>query len=315
MDLYGNLLAINNAPDRMRARQLRRARRRAEIYDRIGDAIGDTRVMEAAISWSIQQHDPERGAGSPIGSQHPGQAAIGAVHRALAEFNLPTTYDTRWVGTQRFAGSGPHRVDDGVIAVELTMHSLSGIDRTVDIPVIVKEGRLLEPVVLIDQGVTRAMTQQTFDDILRQATFTAEVPDRRTMFSPPPDERRPPNIVPLVRPGMFGFGPVNRQLTASYIRSAMSGQYETDLPSFNAMRDDPPPHIQWAEQPPPAIAPGDSVSLREGVDIVGRDGQRWHIESGTQGQVQRDVCGNGDCYTVFFPDHGFTVKVRGDLLR
>jgi hypothetical protein len=314
MDLHGDILAINNAPDRIRARRLRRQRRKAEVYQHLGAAIGRTRAVEAAASWALQKHDPEVAAGRPIGSQHPGLAAVAAVRTALSEFSLPTTYETRYLGMNRLSGRGASHIDDGVLTVEVTLHSLSGIDRALDVPVIVKEGRVLEPVCIVDQNVIRAMTQQTFDDIMSQLTFTAKIPDRRTMFSPPPETRHPAREVPLVRPGMFGLAPVNRQLTAAYVQSAVRGHYVTELPSFSAMRAEAPDHTDVGERPPPSIAPGDKVELSQAVDVVGRDGQRWHVDAGTSGQVQRDMCGDGKCYYVFFPDLGFSAVVRGDSL-
>jgi hypothetical protein len=234
-DVFGNILAINNAPDRIRARQENRMRRRQQLHSRIAGAIGDTRAVQSAVRWNLYSKNPSEDAGAPIGSQHPGQAAVLAVRAALSEYNLPTQYETRWVGTSREAGRGPHHIDEGVITIEVAMHSLSGVDRYVDIPVMVREGRVLEPVCIIDRGIIKAMTQQTFDQIMDDATFTAPIPDRRNMFSPPPGvERRPPARVPLLRPGMFGFSPINRQLSAAYVKSAMQGHYAAGMPSFQS---------------------------------------------------------------------------------
>jgi hypothetical protein len=319
MDLYGNLWAINNTPDRIRARQLKRARRKALVHDRIGDAIGDTRCMQAAVQWNMHSRDPGDAVGVPIGSQHPNQAAILAVRDALSEYRLPLSYETRPVGFVRESGHGAHAMTDGTIVVEVAFRSLSGIDHTVDVPVIVTASRVLEPVCLIDQGIVKAMAQETFDEILDERTFHAAVPDRRTMFSPPPEERRPPVQMPLVRPGMFGFGPTNRLMTAGFVQSAMRGQYVADMPSFStarvAMEEDAPDHRQWAERPVPGIRAGDKVTLRQGIDVVGRDGQRWHLTAGTEGQVQRSMCGTDDCYYVFFPEMGWSAKINGEYLK
>lgn len=315
MDLYANLHAINSTPEKNEARQERRARRRELVHARIAEALGHSQTVEAALQWALYQHDPSEDPGVLIGQQHPGQVAITAVRQALSEFNLPTTFEARWVGTQRFAGRGPHHVTDGIITIEVGLHSMSGIDRVIDVPVIVRAGRVLEPACVIDRGEIRAMTQSTFDDLFEQGTFLTQVPNRRTMYSPPPEARHPSREVPLVRPGMFGTSPINKQLTAAYVKAAVTGIAASDLPHFEAMRDSAPDHLDRAEMPLPDIAGGDDVTLSRAINVVGRDGQRWHLEKGTRGQVQRDMAGDGRYYYVFFPEIGFSAKIGADALR
>lgn len=309
MDLFGQLQQINQAPERVRGRQLRRARRRAEIYDRVASAIGPTKAVDAAVRWSLHAHDPNEDLGVAIGHQHPAQVAITAVRQALSEFNMPTDYSVRWVGSTRTGGRGPHQMSDGVIKTEVALRSTSGVNRVIDVPIVVRQGRALAPVVFIDQGVVRAMTQSAFDDLFAQGTFLIEAPQRETMYSPPPQERRAPQQVPLVRPGMFGLSPINKQLTAAYVRSAMTGQYVADLPDLADACD-------WnrAEQPVPDVRGGDAVTLSQNLDVVSRDGQRWHLAAGTEGQVQRDVAGDGRQYVVFFPEVGFSVQLGADAI-
>ena len=215
MDLYGDLHAILNTPERLQAKAMRRQARQEAIYDHIGEAIGETRAFQAAVHWSLHSHDAANAAGMPMGHQHPGVAAHHAVAKALGEFDIPTTYHIRFAGMKRFKGRGAHRMDTGVVTMELALQSLSGHKDFLDIPVIVKEGRVFEPVCLIYNQNLRAMTQHTFDDIFKRGEFTAKVPDRKNMYSRPPGEAHgESHRVPLVRPGMFGFAPSNRQLRA-----------------------------------------------------------------------------------------------------
>jgi hypothetical protein len=179
----------------------------------------------------------------------------------------------------------------------------------------VKNSRVLEPAGVVDRGEIRAMTQSTFDDLFEQGTFHTQVPNRGTMYSPPPEDRRTPQEVPLVRPGMFGLSPINKQLTAAYVKSAMRGHYVSDMPSYQAMRDDAPEHLDRAEMPPASVAAGDDVSLTRAINVVGRDGQRWHLDKGTKGQVQRDMEGDDRFYYVFFPELGFSARIGADALR
>jgi len=226
MDLYGDIQAINDAPDLVRARSLRREARRAAIYDNIGEAIGPTRAFEAAVQWSLKSHDADSSAGAPIGSQHPGVAAHHAVAAAMGEFHIPTTYQIRFAGMKRFKGRGAHRMVDGVVTMEMTLRGLSGHQDFVDVPVIVKEGRVFEPVCVIHHQNIRAMTQHTFDDILKRGEFTSKIPDRKTMYSGPPSGQQATKEVPLVRPGIYGVSPMNRSIKSN--KSANQG-VETHL--------------------------------------------------------------------------------------
>jgi len=317
-DMFGNILAINNAPARVRSRQANRQRRRELIHSRIAGAIGDTRCVRAAVQWSLDSRDASESTGMPIGSQHPGQAAIIAVQGALAEYDIPTEHKLRWIGSARTGGRGPHHMDAGVVTVELALRSLSGVDRTVDVPVMVQEGRVQAPVCLIDRGIIKTITQQTIDDIFDSGTFTASIPDRLTMFSPPSDiPRQAPVQVPLLRPGMFGFAPVNRQISAAYVRSAMRGQYVEALPDFQAMqhRAEEQDHLDIAERDQESLAAGDETSLKQALDVVARDGSRWSLSAGTKGQVQRDMDGHGQNFYVFFPELGWSAVIPRDALR
>lgn len=311
MDFFGDVNARNFSRERVEARSLRRMQRSAIFRATLQDAG----TRNAQMAWALQPRNPDEDPGFQIGSQHPGQAAIIAVRQTLSEFNLPTEMRARFIGMHRYSGRGAHAIDDGVVNIEVAFRSLSGVDHAIEVPVNVHNGRVLAPVMFLDRGEFRAMTQTAFDDILDRSTFLADAPNRVNMFSPPPEDRRPPIRTPIVRPGMFGFSPINKQLTAAYVRSAISGHYVTDLPAFNAMREDPPDHIQPGERPPPSIGPGDKIRLKKGIDVVARDGQRYHLTSGTSGEVLRDIAGDGFEYYVRFPEIAYVARVRGELIE
>jgi hypothetical protein len=312
MDFMSWVNAINQSPARIAQRQAHRAQRLA-AFSRIGEALAGSRA--AQLSWALEPHDPQEEGGFPVGLQHPGQAAILAVRNAIAEYSIPVEVRTRFIGMQRYSGRGPHQMDDGEVVVEMSFRTLSGVDRFLYVPVRVINGHVLEPAFLIDRGVQRVMCQSTFDDLIKMGTFNAEIPQRETMYSPPPDQRQAPKTVPIVRPGMFGLSPINKQIKGQLIRSAIQNNYVEPLrPLVQAMRDEAPDHLDRAEMPPEKIQAGDNVKLKKGVDIPGRDGFRWHLTKGTKGQVQRDMEGDGRYYYVYFPEVSFTARVRGDLI-
>lgn len=308
MDFFGRLHAINHTPDRIQARQQNRAARRAQVFARIGEAIGETHV--AQLSFALESQDPNQARGIPVGRGHPGQAAVLAVRNALSEYDLPTDLRVRCTGMQRYSGQGAYQMEAGIVNVEVGMRSLSGIDRTIDIPVMVRDGHILEPVCFFHQGEQHVIAQNALDNLIDRVTFSTTPPDRRNMYSPPPEDRHPMKKVPLIRPGLFGIGPTNRSLTAAYIQSAMRGSYVAPLPAYRAVRE----LEQCDEAPPPKIAAGDSVTLKRGIDIVGRGGVRLHLGKGTRGDVKHDVAGDGCEYFVYFDDLGGCIRVRGDDL-
>lgn len=317
MDLYGELHAMNHTPERVAARRSRRAARR-DVFSFVGEAVGHNAQMD----WALEHRDRT---GTPVGHQHPGLAAILAVRTAVAAFDLPGDFRTRYVGMKRFSGRGGHGITDGIINIELSFRSMTGVDRTVDIPVMVHEGRVLEPAVLVDQGEMRAIAKSTFDDLVSRGTFYAPVPARPTMYSPPPEARRPVKNNPIVRPGMFGTAPLNRALTAAYVRSAVRGQYVGPLLDFETARAaaavvaedartrapawDGEPEAAWVG----AAAPTDDVRLAHAVDVVDRGGGRWHLAKGTRGRIEHDIFGDGKAFYVAFPGIG-TFSVDDDAL-
>jgi hypothetical protein len=212
MDLYGEIYAMNHTPEANRGRQLRRARRKAEIHDQIANALNYTALERTAVSWNLRPHRHEDAI--PIGNQHPGHVAVMAVDQALSEFVFPQPPELRFAGMKRVSGQGQHGLEEGVLVVEAVLKSLSGPEHVVDIPVQVHEGRAIFPQVLLENGVVRVLTQNTFDDIIKRGEFMIRLPDRSNMFGRPPDRSHPMPEVPLLRPGMFGLAPVNRALVA-----------------------------------------------------------------------------------------------------
>ena len=243
MDLMAAIQEFNASPEQIRARQARRAVREEHLYDRLGEALGrpsavrldpeaeQTRALIAEIDalsrtaagWNMPIEQGMKD-GQALGNQHPGAAAILIVRRALSEYEIPTEVDLRYHGIKRASGHGAYNVDEGIVFVQATLHSISGPRHHIDIPVIIREGRVLAPSILLHEGSPRILTQHTFDDIIGRGEFTAKMPDRPTMFAPPPDKdaaARPRREVPRVAPGMFKVLP-----SRTLIRGAITGVHQ-----------------------------------------------------------------------------------------
>lgn len=330
MDLHGRLYALNHTPERVAARQQRRASAHDGWRAAIGDAVGATRTSGAhrtastrtsQLSWALESHDAvnDAHAGVAIGAQHPGTAAIAAVRGVLGSFSLPVPVSVRYLGMSRASGRGGHEIGEGTVHTELSFRTLSGVNRSVDVPVSVVAGHVLAPVVMLDQGYHYPITQDALTDLLRTGTFMMDAPTRETMYSPPPDAPRPPQRAPLIRPGLFGLGPSGRPLVAAYIASAVRGTAVAPLVPFAAARAAATMEsdsASWdpAERPVEGPMAGDDVTLTRALDVTTRGGERWHLTQGTEARVVRDAEGDGRWYYVWFPEINFTTRVPGDAL-
>lgn len=169
-----------------------RAQRRAERlskYEGLG-AIVQERTAE--LKWYLGA-DSEDGTAIRAG-EHPGTAALSVAGATLAQFDMPSGYNIQYKGMSRTSGRGQHAMDEGTITVGVIAPARSGIKAYFDIPLIVKNSRIIDPSVLMHQGLPRILAQSTFDDIFGQKEFHAPPADRSTMFSPPPSKEEAQEI-------------------------------------------------------------------------------------------------------------------------
>jgi hypothetical protein len=291
-DLQKSLYEANHTDEANRGRQARRARRQRELYEPLAEAMQQSRT--AGIKWNI---DEDGGEWHPLDrNQHPGQAAILAVQAVLKDFNLPATYNLRYGGMKRSSGQG-NAIDAGLIYVEMAMESVSGHKSIIDIPVVVREAKMLSPAYLLHNGEQRVFTQSAFDDILKRGTFYEKEHDRANMYAPPVEGAAAGRQVPLMRPGLYGQG-MNRLIHASHDAGAGS-----ELA-----------HIDDAERENPPIMVGDEVKPTEELVVYGRNGVTWTIPSKEKGLVLFDN-GAGRSYKVWWEELGFHAVIPGDMLK
>lgn len=322
MDLYGTLQQINQQPHRVRGRQVRRQARACEIRTALRPIVAASPAVTATIKWNQQVQDAFGDNGSPIGSAHPGVAGVQAVRRVLEQFELPQQPEVWYEGMNRQSGRGGYQMRDGELMIGVRMRSMTGADRVISVPVVVREGRVYDPSLFLYSGGKRVMAQSSFDDIFTETTLYAAAPDRAHMYQPPPEARRAPQVAPIVRPGMFGIAPSNRALTASYVRGALRGHYDTGMPTFaqmqrqqRAAQAEDAAARDRAEQEVPDIAAGARVKLSKTLHMVGRSGWRVEVKSGAEGEVIRDIEGDHRFYLVAFDDLFTSARVPADLLR
>ena len=209
--------------DKVRANRARRRADRLKQYTGLGAAVQE---RTAELKWYLDGASAEDG--TPIhAGEHPGTAALSVAGATLAQFDMPSGYDIQYKGMSRKSGRGQHAMDEGTITVGVVAPARSGIKAYFDIPLIVKNSRIIDPSVLMHQGLPRILAQSTFDDIFGQKEFHAPPADRSTMFSPPPSKEEAQEIrerpwTPMRRKTVFDVMPKR-----SHIQAAIRG-YTTE---------------------------------------------------------------------------------------
>ena len=199
--VFDELDAINNQPDLVKARNQRKAARREMFGDRLKKALGVDK--RAADTWNIQDSDLDH---SPIGDAHPGIAAVMYVREALGEYDIPSQLHLVYTGMKRKSGSGAHHLRDGVVFVNASFRSLSGVQHNVDVPVMVHDGHMVHPELLMHNGRPRVLAQSTFDDIVGGGEIFRPQQDRKNMYSAPPAIKdRDRGAEPVVSTGLYGL--------------------------------------------------------------------------------------------------------------
>jgi hypothetical protein len=294
--------ALHQSQEAVERRQRRRARKQRELFDHIPTELrGRTKYAgmvddaagfkkEAANGWDLQE-DPE--GVYKIGGQHPGIAAVLLVRKALAEFDIPTPMNLRFAGMKRNVGKPPYHIEDGHIVIRAELMSLSSVRHWIDIPVVVRNGRMLHPAVLLHNANPRVITQHTLDDILKQGEVMVRGPERRTLYSPPSEHKLNRPRLPLVQPGLFGTQPGRTD-----IRAALKG------------RTAAPEHRDRAEMPSTeSLCSGKEIKLANEVEVRDRGGVVYTLSSGTAGTIVRDIEGDDRRYYVNFPSEGFRAPI------
>lgn len=134
------------------------------------------------LQWSYSNKDD----GTRKIEGNPGLAATMYVIQTLSEYTSNANMRPRYLGMQREAGTGQYGITEGVIDVSVEMAPLGGMKQVIEVPVIVRAGRMLQPGVFMHQGSPYIISKSSMEQLLDDAKFSNEVkPSRPNMFSPP----------------------------------------------------------------------------------------------------------------------------------
>lgn len=221
---------------------------------------------------------------------HPSVAAMQFVRDALSDYDIPSV-KLRYSGMKRMGTGqlGDTGFQDGVITVQAELASLSGVKQYVDVPIIVRAGKMVYPEVMLHNGSPRVMAQSTFDDLIEQASIYELEPERKNMFVPPSD-------------GPAGVGRMRVRTQESWLRAAQLGTSEA------------PSHLDPAERDRSAhLQPGAVVRTANELHVVNRGGGKTHVPAGSKGTIIRDMFGDDYCYYVELEKFGKAPICRKDL--
>lgn len=327
------------------AKKARKEVRREMFGDRLRNALAP---KEAATQWDLNDLNLDH---EPIGVMHPGAAAVQYAREALTEFQVPSQINLKYAGMKRKSGSGAHRMSEGVVWVDGSFRSMSGVQHHFDVPIIVRQGHMVYPEVIVHNGRPRIMAQSTFDDIAGTGEIYRDDPDRKHMYAPPPnahdeERRKQQPSHPTQSTGLFGLTAtlrgyrkdaqieeipgaeggstmqqqleeVERLLDRGSDRKTMweLEQIQHGLKEQLGKQSKAASHdgLDEAERDrDEMLQPGQEVSLNTDVQFRNRGGTIHTLSAGTKGTIIRDMLGQGDVFYVQFESCKAPVN-KGDI--
>jgi hypothetical protein len=135
-----------------------------------------------SLNWNLSR--PHGGA-RKVNRQTAGMEAVQMVREVVASFAWPTEPKLTYAGLRRTtAGLDAKQADNGVITVTGTVRTSTGVTLGFDVPVEIRNGHLLEPVLFFHNDTPVVLSQSGVDSMIKNATTYGEMPIR-TQYAPP----------------------------------------------------------------------------------------------------------------------------------
>lgn len=294
-------------------------RRKKLVYDRIKASMPITTAQK--LIWDLK-NDGEDEYRQIKG--HAGMAAVKLVADTISNFSLPFWPKLSYAGMARDDHvASAHDIQNGTLLVHGDMRSMSGVRDSFDIPIEVKGGRMLPPSLLFHNGTVHIIAQSTFDDMLERITAYRDVPHRKNMFQPAPDNHLdyPPHNKEwprreVMNNDMFSRASVRKAEKKTAVQAAMRGyvihqnnEFEqgkirelgpTSKEAIGVSQDD---YLDEAERVTRGrIGPGQEVTLGKECLLQNRGGGLYVISKGTKAEIIRDMDGTGRLFYACFLD-------------
>lgn len=293
--------------------------------------------------------------------------AIEIVSDLIGGFHLPVRPTIEYHGMLKQATDNKGNITDGLIKIGVSLRTLMGHKANIDIPVIIRNGSLLEPAVFFFEQAPYVMCGPAFEDLVKVGALQKEM-QPRSLYSPPMDGHpefgnnpRTPitNQDHMFSPGSRNPWTMRRGSKMGDWLGIDSNTAEKKTPKNPKQRDehvedwmnldknaakevghgngkprqrtniDTPTEIPelWEPGVPDAymdvaernreglLEPGTMVTLEEDVKTKARGGGYLVLPSGEQGQVLKDLEGDGKMLYVLFPAMGIKTPVPKKMLK
>lgn len=212
-------------------RAQRRERRLASFH-----GLG-TALRHVASGWDLQERLNGEAFGKPSTLPETIKKAVATTRDVLdeiGEFPMPPTIEYQSIRSVRAAAGGTEQtplIADGVIMLQARFVTKTGVRDSFDVPVLVQEGQVLQPSVIMHDGMMKVLAPSSVREMVARGTFTQQAP-ARGLFSGPltHDEvtqwnqiERDSKTQTRMNPGMFSVNGARELL-----RAAVRGDAEFD---------------------------------------------------------------------------------------
>jgi hypothetical protein len=180
----------------------------------------------AGIASAIGSVGHTRSAGSPkLTTQNAGLQAVAMMRDILNNYHLPGMPSLSYSGIRNGrTAANSSALQDGVVTVNASLKSVSGVNISFDIPLEIHEGKLLEPSIIVHNGEPRIIAQSTFDSIVARNTFSTEMPVREQYAAPVEPRAAKDMYSNRIRYTKVNKGMFSASADRDNLRRAMRGQ-------------------------------------------------------------------------------------------
>ena len=193
--------------------QAQRRERRLASFSRVGEALR----REAGSGWDLKERLNSDSFGRPATLPETIKKVIATVRDTLdqlGEFPVPPVIEYQSIRSVRSAAGGTEQtplIEDGVIMLHARFLTKTGVRDSFDVPVLVREGQVLPPSVIMHEGTMKVLAPSSVREMVARGTFTQQAPSRGLFSGPLTHEEvtqwnqieRDNKMQTRLNPGMF----------------------------------------------------------------------------------------------------------------
>lgn len=307
-----------------RSKQVRRAKQN-DANAKIRQALRGTNPHTANLVFDLSKGEQ----GNKIDKNRRAHAkAIEVVSGLLSSFALPMRPRFEFNGIRKNAVDESGNISEGVIKIGVILHTMLNHKARIDVPVIVKNGSIIEPAVFFYNDAPYVMCAPALEELVRAGSLRKETQPRGMFSAPSTTDVTSADLPtqPIVnQEHMFSPGPRNpftfrRQYNKeaqhkAEPRKRTNIDTPTEMPELwngdvqDEMLD---PSERRREK---LFEPGAKVKMSEDFQARERGGGHLIIPKGESGVVMKDQEGDGKMLYVCFEALGMGAHVPKRMLK